>query len=196
MQEKIRDRDRDRERQETQRDRDTHTDGGVRDRSIKGRESKQYVEMHEDEGEAAIAAAAVRRNRTAEEKRAAQMRWRGKKGIQRWPCYIWGETHTERRGVRGFRQHGKGPPVQPVTGKEGRPGEGGEVDTYVPILPYDRYPIPKCSNSFFSFLFFSCGCDSVNMPSPLPRPPPPQNQTGSDDRTPHQARLTPLNNSH
>jgi hypothetical protein len=56
------------------RDRDTHTERGVRDRSIdrsiKGRESEQYLEMHEDEGEATIAAAtaAVRKNRTAEEK--------------------------------------------------------------------------------------------------------------------------------
>jgi len=56
------------------RDRDTHTERGVRDRSIdrsiKGRESEQYLEMHEDEGEATIAAAAaaVRKNQTAEEK--------------------------------------------------------------------------------------------------------------------------------
>lgn len=109
---------------ETEKDRrhretETRTRTGVLgvDRSIKGRESGQYLEMHEDEGEAATAAAAVRKSKRS---RAAQMRWRGIKGIQRWPCYIWGET--ERRGVRGFRQHGKGPPVQPVTGKEGRPG--------------------------------------------------------------------------
>jgi hypothetical protein len=38
------------------------------DRWIKGRESEQYLEMHEDEGGAAIAAAAVQKNRTAEEK--------------------------------------------------------------------------------------------------------------------------------
>ncbi len=120
--------------------------------------------------------------------RAAQMRWRGKKEIQRWPWYIWGETERERRGVRGFRQHGKGPPVQPVTGKEGRPGGGGEVDTYVPILPYDRYPIPKCSNSFlfFFFFFFSCGCDSVNIPSPLS--PPPHHKTEQDPITEHPIR--------
>jgi hypothetical protein len=59
---------------ETEKDRrhretETRTQTGLLgiDRSIKGRESEQYLEMHEDEGGAAIAAAAVRKNRTAGE---------------------------------------------------------------------------------------------------------------------------------
>jgi hypothetical protein len=143
------------------RDRDTHTERGVRDRSIdRSREENQSSTWRCMKTRAKLRLLPLQllsgRIEPRKRNRAAQMRWRGKKEIQRWPWYIWGETERERRGVRGFRQHGKGPPVQPVTGKEGHPGRGGEeVDTYVPILAYDRYPIPKCSNTFLFFFFFS-----------------------------------------
>jgi len=129
MQKKIRDRDRDRDREETHRETETRTQTGVLgiDPSIKGRESEQYLEMHEDEGEAAIAAAAaaVRKNRTAEEKSSrTDGLARKKRDSAMALLHLGRDTERERRAVRGFRQHGKGPPVQPVTGKEGRPGEG------------------------------------------------------------------------
>ncbi len=71
------------------------------DRSIKGRESKQYLEMPEDDGEAAIAAAAVQKNRTAEEKSSrADALARKKRDYAMALLHLGRETHTQKGSAR------------------------------------------------------------------------------------------------
>ncbi len=73
------------------------------DRSIKGRESEQYLEMSEDEGEAAIpaAAAAVWKNRTTEEKSSrADALARKKRDSAMALLHLGRDTHREKGSAR------------------------------------------------------------------------------------------------
>jgi len=70
------------------------------------------------------------------------MGWRGKKGIQRWPCYIWGETQREREGqCAGLGSTGRGRRSSRLPEKKGARGGGG-VGPFVTIIPEHAYPPP------------------------------------------------------